>query len=97
MAIKCCGVDRNTNFCSECGAALVDKNPLVSLLAHCRKTFDAQKALYESHKRYQETLADDEVRKKRGERRLRNMQRNCNKWEGWGNALAALMVKAGEP
>jgi hypothetical protein len=81
MAIECCGKERSTRFCPECGKRLVD-DPLVELLAHVRKTeklyrTSAAKAMARSlHSKYDNPGYWSE---------------KADKWQSWVDALSRLM------
>lgn len=53
MAIKCCGEERSTPFCSSCGKKLTDPSPLVSLLRMLRTRYKtARRKLEDTQKSF---------------------------------------------
>ena len=92
--VYCCGEDRNTPFCSECGKQLATKAMgIAGLLAHLRRTIDVHNKrlkAQELHMRCLQKEANEkawEYQEKRRERR----QRTLAKWQTWHKALIDLI------
>jgi hypothetical protein len=88
--MECCGKERRTRFCSECGEPLDD--PLASLLKHVTKHAKHQRDLCESA----ESLLDHPPNDAWRERRLERMQRVAAKWESWQSALEKVVEESSD-
>lgn len=93
----CCEKERTTRFCPDCGKPL-GKDPVLELMRHVRK-------VEENHRKQVANHMDDAVGWKqdgdheKAQRFLSQADRYHNladQWKSWGDALAALIDKAGE-
>lgn len=91
MSVECCGKGRATRFCSDCGKKLAD-GPLAELLAHLRSTAQANRTRLEKTKRMAARLMPTQPGSEEDWRQaIASNQRAFDRWEGWADALAALM------
>lgn len=79
--MECCGENRSTNFCPDCGKQLRDPNPLREILKHCKQ--QAIKCLTELQ--YMRDKYPDR------EHRIRSINKRLEKWERWAGALEMLV------
>jgi hypothetical protein len=82
---KCCGQDRASAYCPDCGGKLTQA-PLLELLAHVRKTAAHHAkfaALAES-----DAPADEWARRKRAV---------ADRWQSWADALADALSRLDAP
>lgn len=90
--MKCCGKDRKTRFCPQCGKRLAEHN-LGSLVTHCQSRL-AQ--LRKEQLRW-ENAADkhdeqtDAKRVDRIDRHIESAKRTIVKWEVWVNELEGII------
>ena len=78
--MECCGKERTTKFCCDCGKAL-DYDPIYSLMAHLTSMARKYKGSFTNQKAkgYETSAA---ISKKASE-----------KWKLWENALRELLLK----
>jgi hypothetical protein len=81
----CCGRERSSRFCPDCGKALAD-DPLVELLNHCWLSEKKQRSEAENFRAAGD--ADDLSRKSTYETRLVR----ADGWRDRATALAALLA-----
>lgn len=97
MSVECCGEVRNSRFCPDCGAQLVDGN-LTALLKHCRTCENNQRK--DAEKRRASGLNYEElgqhVIKGNCDYLAENSDRRAAKWKAWGDALTVLIQGEGE-
>jgi hypothetical protein len=74
---KCCGKDRDTMFCSECGSQLREGSTLLKLLAHCRVNARRQKTESEEQGLHHRLKASS--------------LRSWSKWRTWADELEKLL------
>jgi hypothetical protein len=87
---ECCGQQRTTKFCPDCGAALKVTPAIASLLAHCQVAAEnADKALFAA-KREHERDPDN------SEKCLDDRTRIAEKWHSWADELLALVTERDE-
>jgi len=84
--MKCCGQERTTRFCPECGKQVSDSSGLYGLLAHCRKS--AQHAQKES----ESWDAHDPERPA-----AKRSKVNAAKWKTWVDVLEKTIKGDGAP
>jgi hypothetical protein len=89
---KCCGRNRDSRFCPDCGKKLGDDNGLQGQQAHCRKTERHHRALARNRAR------DIERAKSKGEETpdwwhnvKDGAETTANRWKAWGDGLANLI------
>ena len=88
--MTCCGAERTTPFCPQCGRQLKN-NLLWDLLALCRKNEKAHRTRSATKQRkYQH----DPEKGKRDLMESEDNTRFAEKWKAWGDALAALLESA---
>lgn len=92
--MRCCGEERSTRFCPECGSRLRQLGTLRDLLAHVSQRASHERAIQDNLERL---LAepngqnDPEWLKKRVQQHLPHVL----KWESWRNSLATLLDQGG--
>ena len=79
----CCGRERNSRFCPECGKRLRDPRPIDELLDSVRQTARSKQATYEKRLRDGFSEAD-----------LTSEKLLADKWRSWMEALEALINDA---
>ncbi len=90
---KCCGEQRNTAYCPDCGAK-IDETDLASLLRYCRSTLKVIRGSLEMARKRTEREAGSEARRKK---RIAAYEKTVEKWSKWIVALeAAIKREAGE-
>lgn len=89
--MNCCGSDRKTNFCPNCGKKLIKCDPLVELLVHVARTATA----------YQEQFArfadkpPTEGCVPRYEKVYKQKKKMMEKWQGWQAAIEEVLLEKG--
>jgi hypothetical protein len=91
MATECCGANRETPFCPDCGADLRKRNPLGSLLVYLKAQVKAQYSLANTSRRKAEIRYDAE--RARLERLAGKAEKNALKWQTWAQALEGLLYR----
>lgn len=94
----CCGEERQTRFCPECGAKVREPHPLDGLLTYCRQKashYRRDQRLIAQSQGTAEALGDD-VRRESLARRMATAERQLARWGPWAEALAALILAGGE-
>jgi hypothetical protein len=89
---ECCESQRS-QYCPYCGANLRGNTPISQLLRHIEITIKMktrERKTFQAHPRWS---GDDEHLQ---EKRLRQMQKNIEKWQSWNVALRDLIKKDGE-
>lgn len=85
--MKCCGEERQGNFCQECGKAM--GSTLNTLLRYVTSHAQTGRKRHETRKQHFEKqeggLTD------RGTRHLDAIEKTALKWEGWQAALKEVM------
>lgn len=84
--MKCCGQERTTRFCPECGKPT--NNPLFTLLAHCKPHLDQAKT------RLAWTISQN---REHDEFRIAKQQASVDKWQEWMDALERAIQGDGTP
>lgn len=85
---NCCGEDRNTPFCPECGEPLANKDVL-QLLKHCRNQAKSRNKLLGRHLK---SLQDsDKLDDEEKSRREVSAGIRLGKWQRWTDALEELL------
>jgi len=85
--MECCGKERTTKYCPDCGKELNADAPLAGLLRHCESTLEAA-----NKKRKEATEAKDD-------KSLVSAEKSIAKWHQWVCALEAVVQGGmkGEP
>jgi hypothetical protein len=78
--VTCCGADRTTRHCPDCGKRLNDSNDLNGLLAQCKRT--AEKMFTEANRFELDGKPDA---------RVLSAKRSSEKWSEWARLLEELM------
>jgi len=81
-AVWCCGHDRQTRYCPDCGKQLGSEFDLWGLLSHC-----------DDHATKQERRAKDSLRYQGRQREghQQQMERAAIKWRTWATMLRAML------
>ena len=87
---KCCGKDRDTMFCPECGSQLRDAFSLCGLLRHCHTTANAAEKGAATREHRDEGLSGDMAR-----RYIKSGRRTAAKWRSWADQLERLLDAGG--
>ncbi len=93
--MKCCKQEVTTNFCPHCGKenTAFTANPLLSLLRHLQNGLKLQEVQLARQRERQQQYHDNDTIDKR-ERRARNVrshEKSVAKWQGWAEALTAVI------
>ena len=83
--MKCCGRDRTTRYCADCGKELSGNRPLDSLLRHVRTNIGTKTKEIEKYKRWIKKGEEPKWCKKD----LGNTTDSRAKWMIWEEALVA--------
>lgn len=87
--MMCCGSERKTPFCPECGKNLREPGPLDELLAHARQT---ARNFRSGAKRWRKRYEDDGIDPNEfGCKQIDRCQSSAEKWDKWADALEELM------
>lgn len=98
--MQCCGSERTTRFCPECGRKLRADDSLESLLAHCRSIAigkrQAAKTEAKNAERFRESFYSRDTEETNWqavqcEKRAARNDEIASKWESWAEQLAALL------
>lgn len=76
--MKCCGKERNSRYCPECGKKLKNDDVIYDILEHCR--FELNK-----HKTRQKRIEDGFVTPFKSEKE--KLKKWIAKWESWEKAI----------
>jgi hypothetical protein len=87
----CCGQERKTSFCPECGSA-VGTTHVHDLLTHLRGAYRGGMEMAAIEAEVVRATLDPET-KSRCLRRQVDAERNANCFNVWANALAELIAK----
>lgn len=88
----CCGEDRTTPYCPNCGKMLLEHG-LLTLLEHCKKTLAHLSKRVRRDELYLEGVdPDDKMRVVSYDRDLRRSNDLAQKWEAWCRELAELIA-----
>lgn len=82
--MKCCGKNRETKFCPDCGRGL-DQEPIYQLLAHITKTAH-------NYKRQLDFSVENEM----SEFHRNKAKKTYKKWNSWKKALRKLIKQMKE-
>jgi len=95
--MECCGKDRDTRFCPDCGAML-RSSPLYELLKYCQERAKADAAKSRSIRRdatrYSSTDADARHRE-RCAVRAANLDQSVARWQLWADELEKIVDSSG--
>ncbi len=91
---ECCGQERTTKFCPDCGKPITHNNPLIDLLVHLRKNvklFKKRGDQFEAN--LSAPIVAEHIRSwaTKGMVKSRSMQK---KWQDMADALSELMSSA---
>lgn len=91
--MKCCGEERTTKFCAECGEMLANIS-LAGLLAHLQTGIKSRASLLATRERL---AAEDPMHRNYRNRQVENCVAAIAKWQSWADelekAIAALAEK----
>lgn len=89
--VTCCGKDRDTVFCPECGTRLTERHTLAGLLRHIRHHI---RVLRKEESRWQGFVdrGAEGNHLLRCQRKVIAASALIAKWEGWANDLELLML-----
>jgi hypothetical protein len=94
--MKCCGADRDTCFCPDCGARLTP-DALVGLLAYLKRwqaasarRLDRAQARLEAAKR-----TADRALQARAERKVHATHTVASRWAAWVRAVESVLAERG--
>lgn len=83
LMTTCCGTERDTHYCPDCGKKLIS-DPILELLDHVDKTAGAVRIQYES---WMERLHNGtEVQRENARINPKKLE-TVKKWEAWRDAL----------
>lgn len=97
MPEQCCGKERTTTFCPDCGKQMKHEPPLHELRKYCRERQEKAVASLSKHKIESEEMLkrkngdtlDYDVR--RTVRVVENDEKTVLKWDRWIDALDAIL------
>ena len=90
--MECCGLDRDSNFCPDCGRKLNEFFGLKDLHIHCMKYARTLNKRIEETKGYLEKCPE----RKKDERYMhvfRLEEKALDKWNNWVSILAKIVAK----
>lgn len=87
----CCGEDRATKFCPECGNNL-SLDPINALIAQCRATAKARQT--EAEKQARRAASPEYLYKTLAKGRSEAALAQAAKWRSWADAVEALLKAA---
>ncbi len=85
--MKCCGEDRTTPFCPQCGDDLRPEHPLVELHDHVQRTARAAYLLLQRFQEYAEEKDRPESQKDHYWQKANQTRERFAKWQAWADAL----------
>ena len=92
--MKCCGENRLTNFCPECGQQIMAPHPLDSLLAHLSAFVRGlDKQIRQSETRLRDNPPTDEHYLQHRTERLEKRKKTRAKYNAWKEDLAKLIAE----
>ena len=80
--MDCCGKQRSTKYCPDCGKLLRDESPLGSLREHVRKRMNMQRRRVISWQHRAKTESAKWI-----ELRIASEEKTLEKWTSWLDAL----------
>jgi hypothetical protein len=86
----CCGLDRVTSYCPECGKQLVG-GPLAGLLKHCRIVAETHRTAI---KNLETPGSCDFIKDKLCAAKLDWRKKKFEKWNAWSDQLEKLLQSA---
>jgi hypothetical protein len=87
----CCGEDRNTPFCPQCGNQLIT-NDLWSLLRHIRSTIKSRERSIKTEEKQIKHWNGDDDEKEEAIRMVRIQgEKTIEKWKSWECSLIKLL------
>jgi Zn-finger nucleic acid-binding protein len=93
MPKSCCGQQRSSAYCPDCGKKLFD-GPLAELMQHLRYA-EKQNRTRAEHARMR--IKDDSGMEDRlWKRKADDLGVQADRWAAWADALADVMKRAGE-
>lgn len=94
--MECCGQDRTTKFCCECGTP-VGLSPLGELLRHCRTAVKMKQSTANGYREDTKTIGRSDFSIVRCKLAADRADNNAGKWQSWADelekAIAALAEK----
>jgi hypothetical protein len=78
--VQCCGAERLTHYCADCGKRLYQDDGLFGLLVHCEKTARIMETRSTNARWGKEQAAKDE--------------KDGRRWRAWATDLLALLKGA---
>ncbi len=89
VKIECCGSERATPFCPECGKRIRNIHSIYGLLEHCQLRLQILKSGLNRSK-----LANPDLPQgSRGSIKRTDKQMSINKWENWVDELTKLLQR----
>jgi uncharacterized membrane protein YvbJ len=85
--IECCGKERDTRYCPDCGKQLID-HKLHGLLKHCELNAGSQRALLDKSTRRQREKDTEAVRNQ-----IKKRAAVVHKWQTWADVLRKLIAQ----
>jgi len=92
--MKCCGEERTSKFCPECGKLLAAPKPLDELLAHVRQRV---KHLTEERFRFVTNGDNPTMKQDYWQGRAMNALGHLDRWSRWEQALVDAIARETTP
>jgi hypothetical protein len=83
--MKCCGKERTSKFCPDCGKHLETVGSLESLLRYLECQAKSAEQILKGH----------EVKNEPGSKLRQNASRKARKWRSWADHVAGIVEKMG--
>lgn len=87
LSVECCGSERTTPFCSECGKRILDIHSIYGLLEHCQGRLNILESELHSSKRANPELEDGS----RAAIKRSHKEDIIHKWDCWISELSQLL------